>query len=337
MHKNILIVVGIVILFLGVGIQPAIAVDNPIRPIRSGKTLYVGGTEEGNYSNIQDAIDNASSGDTVFVYNDSSPYKENLKIDKSLNLIGEGKDTTIIDGCKKDDVIIIEDTEYVNISCFTIVNSTDYSYPDYGAGIRIYKSNYCNIFNNNILNYKITFSKCGINIISSNSNIIRNNTIFNFYNGISIRTLNIAYTSNYNMIDNNKIIHNEAQNETFGIFVMTHFNTISNNIISNNWIGIAVLMVLGFVLGNKIINNNISNNDRGVDLANSCFNSIKRNNFLNNDIDADFTNSFLNKWNQNFWNKTRILPKLIIGRIGVGNYYRWIDIDWHPAKEPYDI
>ena len=36
---------------------------------RNGKTLYVGGSEPGNYTKIQDAINNASDGDTVFVYN----------------------------------------------------------------------------------------------------------------------------------------------------------------------------------------------------------------------------------------------------------------------------
>jgi len=45
-------------------------------------TLYVGGSGFGNYSTIQDAVDNASSGDTVYVYDDSSPYIENVVVDK---------------------------------------------------------------------------------------------------------------------------------------------------------------------------------------------------------------------------------------------------------------
>jgi hypothetical protein len=32
-----------------------------------GDIFYVGGSGEGNYSTIQDAVDNASDGDTVFV------------------------------------------------------------------------------------------------------------------------------------------------------------------------------------------------------------------------------------------------------------------------------
>jgi len=36
--------------------------------LASSKTLYVGGNGVGNYSSIQDAIDSASDGDTVYVY-----------------------------------------------------------------------------------------------------------------------------------------------------------------------------------------------------------------------------------------------------------------------------
>jgi len=57
-------------------------------------TLYVGGSGPDNYSKIQDAIDNASDGDTVFVYNGT--YKENILITKSISVIGHDKNTTII-------------------------------------------------------------------------------------------------------------------------------------------------------------------------------------------------------------------------------------------------
>jgi pectin methylesterase-like acyl-CoA thioesterase len=50
------------------------------------------------YFSIQEAINHSKSGDTIFVK--SGIYFENLVIDKNgLRLVGEDKDTTIIDGC----------------------------------------------------------------------------------------------------------------------------------------------------------------------------------------------------------------------------------------------
>ena len=72
-------------------ITPAIANDrgeDVIMKNNDGRTLYVGGSGPNNYTKIQDAIDNASNGDTIFVYDDSSPYYENIVIDKSVTLIG---------------------------------------------------------------------------------------------------------------------------------------------------------------------------------------------------------------------------------------------------------
>ena len=67
--------------------------------------LYVGGDGLGNYTKIQNAIDNASSNDTIFVYNGT--YYENIKINKSVKLLGQDKITTVINGCNNLDVVLI--------------------------------------------------------------------------------------------------------------------------------------------------------------------------------------------------------------------------------------
>ena len=69
----------------------------------SGATLYVGGAGGGNYSKIQDAIDNASVGDTVFVYNDT--YYENVLVNKTITLTGMDMSNTTIDGSGIGDVV----------------------------------------------------------------------------------------------------------------------------------------------------------------------------------------------------------------------------------------
>lgn len=50
--------------------------------------LYVGGSGPGNYTTIQLAVNNANTGDTVYVYDDSSPYYEHVDINTSIHFIG---------------------------------------------------------------------------------------------------------------------------------------------------------------------------------------------------------------------------------------------------------
>ena len=61
---------------------------------KNGNALFVGGTGIGNYTTIQDAIDNASNDDTVYVHN--GIYSEEIIIDKPINLVGSDKNFSII-------------------------------------------------------------------------------------------------------------------------------------------------------------------------------------------------------------------------------------------------
>ncbi|MFQ6061041.1 MAG: nitrous oxide reductase family maturation protein NosD, partial [Thermoplasmata archaeon] len=83
-------------------------------------TLYVGGAGPGNYTTIQDAIDAASPGDTVYVY--SGTYFENVIINKTITLKGEDRDTTMVEGNGTADTFQVS-TDFVNISGFTIGGS----------------------------------------------------------------------------------------------------------------------------------------------------------------------------------------------------------------------
>jgi parallel beta-helix repeat protein len=116
-------------------------------PTLSENTLYVGGNGTGNYTSIQDAINDANPGDTVFVYDDSSPYYENINISKKLNLMGENRNTTVIDGNGSGNVVYInKPAELVTINGFIIQSGRN--------GISINHSKECtitnNIFENNI-------------------------------------------------------------------------------------------------------------------------------------------------------------------------------------------
>jgi len=88
------LVLGIILLFVGASFVSGFDTNstNSSQPLTRG-WLYVGGSGPGNYTTIQSAIDAANPGDTVFVYDDSSPYYENIIIDKTISLIGENKNT----------------------------------------------------------------------------------------------------------------------------------------------------------------------------------------------------------------------------------------------------
>ena len=71
------------------------------------------------------------------------------------------------------------------------------------------------------------------------------------------------------------------------------------------------------------------------------FNKISRNNFIKNfpndtKFQAYFKFCFYNRWKKNYWDRPRLLPKVILGRID-DKEHDWFNFDWNPAKEPYDI
>jgi len=164
-----------------------------------GATLEVKADGSADYTNIQDAIDNASPGDTVYVH--EGKYFENIVIDKSISLIGENIENTIINGQGLDTVISLDlHSNYTKISGFTIQNA---GYNWYRAGIDVNSDN--NIISGNLIqsqrfgitldfwahncrifNNTFTGNSYGVKIYSTapNNNIIyRNNFIENYIHG----------------------------------------------------------------------------------------------------------------------------------------------------------
>jgi len=170
-----------------------------------GNTLYVGGSGPGNYSKIQDAIDEANVCDVVFVYDEASPYYENLIINRTMRLLGENKKTTIIDGMKEKDVIFVS-AQDVNISGFTIQNSKQGC-----SGIHCTSNS--NIIHDNIF----TSNFIGLCVDDSSQNHIITENIF-------VENLDgIVFIGNSR---NNQISHCYFQNNTGGIcFFEKHRNS----------------------------------------------------------------------------------------------------------------
>ena len=254
----------------------SIQMDNkPINPSR-GNTLYVGGSGPGNYTKIQDAIDDASDGDTVFVYNDSSPYSD-VDIDKSINLIGEDKESTVIRGGEITTIDVSSD--WVNISGFTIQTLE--------TGIFTH-ANYSTIIGNNIFD-----ALNGIWVEKSNNNIFSNNILMNnYYNGIYLihssnntisknnfistaRCSMHIYYSNYNIISNNNISY--GGNYGPGMwFEYSNCNIITGNTITS--VNRSGIQISGE--NNKIYHNNfINNTDNAYDVGNNTWDDSKYGNY----------------------------------------------------------
>ena len=69
------------------------------------------------YPTIQEAINNAADGDTVFVK--TGTYYEHVVVNKTVSLVGENSDMTIIDGNGTGHVVNIT-RDNVNVTNFTV-------------------------------------------------------------------------------------------------------------------------------------------------------------------------------------------------------------------------
>jgi len=291
--------------------------------VHDGNTLYVGGGGLGNYSNVQEAIDDAENGDTIFVFDDSSPYNENIVIDKSINLFGENRETTIIDGGSSGNVVFILG-DCVNISGFTIQNSGN---GESDAGIHLWSNDSTisgNIMDNNFY---------GIYQFHSTRNIIVENDVTN-NNNCGIVLIGSTLTS----VSDNYV--NGQPFNGIGLGQGSEKNTISRNTIINNaYSGIRVISSLD----NTILENLLEGNLVGVRLEYSSDNNIIRNTFLESSerkalFFGDSISHRRNTWDENYWERSRLLPKPIFGRMGkLLLLIPLVAFDWHPAKEPYDI
>ena len=155
----------------------------------------------------------------------------------------------------------------------------------------------------------------------SNHNIFRNNYVSDNMFGLSAVT-----ACSYNLFYNNTV----EDNTYIGIHIATfsdadqHDNQILNNTIINSRTG---LNLVQNSYNNTMENNTIRNCDIAIHLKQSDNNIFQNNNLQKNIIQALSLNSKNNQWYNNYWNRPRVLPKIILG-------FPYINFDWHPAKHP---
>jgi parallel beta-helix repeat protein len=205
--------------------------DYKISVKASSKVIYV----PDDYVKIQWAINNATDGDTIFVRN--GIYYENIVINKSITLMGEDRNLTIIDGSETASVIFIQVANNVNVQGFTLKKSGTVTN---SSGVLIERSSGSLISNNLILT-----NRNGISLYWSANNVIEDNIIssntwgiglyWSFGNVISANTIEknsngmILYSSSDNIICDNNF------NNTRQVWIYESMNFWSCNGEGNYW------------------------------------------------------------------------------------------------------
>jgi parallel beta-helix repeat protein len=240
--------------------------------------MYVGGADA-DYSTIQEAVNAAKNNATIIVKH--GVYNELIDINKTITLIGEDKNTTIIN-----------------------FNPT---YPISQVPILNIHADNCSIENLQITLGNTSVIAKGI-LINTKNNTIKNTIITNLANGIELA----AYS------ESNIIIHNEIKNNLIGIDATSSSrNTIAHNMFSNNTqyhiylstssdrnnVSFNILDTSAYGLrikgsqDNLVFTNCIKNNNRGLYCCcGARSNHFYHNALLNNSINAEENAGLLNIW-----------------------------------------
>ena len=218
-------------------------------------------------STIQEAINNAIDGDTVFVK--AGTYFEHVIVNKPVTLVGEDVTTTIIDGSETGRVIDIV-SDNVSVAGFTVQRSGNIALPDLDAGICLNGTRGCTISGNNIVHN----GGIGVHLLESSQNTVSGNNLTD--NGGFAISLTV---SSDNVVSSNLAVFNRLNG--IGIHALSHNNVISDNFIVNS-------TCHGFMLNNvrncTISGNYLANNsETGMWLqADSINNTICDNVFAGN-------------------------------------------------------
>lgn len=170
---------------------------------------------------IQEAINNANVGDTIIVT--QGTYKQwCIVVNKTLTIVGESLENTIIDGNGTADVIFQVTANDAVIENFTLRNTATSQYIQ-GTAIRVY-----NTTNVQVRGVVTRNNFCGVELRSSNFTKMINCGIFNSTSyGVHIRDKSCNNTFVSNTIANNSIgIYIADQTSSHNIFY--HNNFINN-------------------------------------------------------------------------------------------------------------
>ncbi len=234
------------------------------------------------YSTIQEAINSYATYDGHTIFVKAGTYYENVVANKSISLIGEDEETTIICGDNKSTTLDIV-CDRVNVTGFTIRDGGNFTSGN-GGGILLNNANNCNISGNTV-----TANNCGIYLQDSSNNTLRNNTISdNEYNfGVSGRTLSdyINDVDSSNTVNGKAIFYwinqrNRVVPSDVGYIALVNCTgmTAQNLHVTNNCNG----LLIAYTQNSTIIGNTFTDNWEGIRLDGSSGNVLRDNDLYSN-------------------------------------------------------
>jgi len=260
------------------------------------------------FNDLQQGIDQVADNGIVYLLNGT--YEGGYIISKSLSLIGESLQHTIIDANEEmlDGYVQIDSTEDVLLSTFTVCNGyiiPDDDEEDEGIYAAVISQNSSNITVTNIMMHDVNVGYASLEDISEI--VINNLVVYNCSVGVGIRNGTQALFSNNHVSDCSIglfIVDTESPN------VLFENNTINNTLVGVNFIN----------SNNTIVRDNIIQNAEMFGIlfdfeTDSNQNVIYNNQFVNNSVHIkdDY---------QNLYNITKTPGTNIIGGSYVaGNYY----------------
>lgn len=272
----------------------------------SAEVFTVDGNGGGNFTSIQNAVDNAHSGDTIMV--NPGVYRENIAVNKEVTILSNPALTStnrtyVIGAVPGNDVLGIFSNN-VKVDGLYIIGGPSGVERD-ETGINLNGVENCSLSNNGLVlndagislngcrnNYLdgnlISLGKKGITLVNSNENILSNNTVTTNSNGL---TLNNSV--------NNTLIGNIADANLIGVYLgASQGNVFNYNVIMRNINGINGEAAKS----NFVVNNTVYLNEVGINLTGSSGNSFYENSFSNF---LDVLDDGKNVWNSsskgNFW------------------------------------
>lgn len=250
---------------------------------------------------IHEAIKQASEGDTILVK--PGTYKEaNLKIDKSLTIIGEnlptidgdfkgeiitiGADNVTLDGFKIINVGVSYTTDYAAVR---VVNSTGFLIQNLDLeklffGIYLQKSSHGKVLNNTVQGEAVTEFNSGnaIHLWHCKNVEVRGNDVRHVRDGIYLEfsdeiTIidnfsknNVRYGLHFMFSNNNRVINNVFETNGAGIALMfSKVMEVEHNVITKNWGTAAYGLLLKEVNDVNLKNNLFIENTVGITVEGS--------------------------------------------------------------------